>query len=144
MPPTKLTAAKLTAAQVRKRMKLSPFIQRLGIRLKRVHADGVTLECPVGAELYNIIGSVHGGVTASMADTAAGFAISRELGGRQAITTVEFKINYFRPITSGTLSARARVLRTGKTVCVAAVDLTDSGRRAVATALVTYLQIRNS
>jgi uncharacterized protein (TIGR00369 family) len=140
-PPKLAAGQKLTAGQIRERMKLSPFIQLLRIRLTRLQADGVTLECPTGPDLYNVIGTLHGGVTATMADTAAGFAIARELGGIKAITTVDLKINYFRPVTGGKLFARARVIRTGRTLCVAAVDLSDDQKRAIATALVTYIQI---
>ena len=63
-------------------------------------------------------------VTATMAGTAAGFAHAREPGGTHAITTVDSKINYFRPVVSGTSCARARVLRIGKVVCVVAIDRT--------------------
>ncbi len=132
---------KLTADQIRERMKLSPFIQLLKIRLTRLHDDGVTLECPTGPDLYNVIGTLHGGVTATLADTAAGFAIARELGGARPITTVDLKINYFRPVTGGKLFARARVIRSGRTLCVSAVDLFDEQRRSIGTALVTYIQI---
>jgi uncharacterized protein (TIGR00369 family) len=144
MTSSKTASGKLTAAKIRERMKQSPFIQSLEIRLNRLHADGLTLECPVGERLFNVIGSVHGGAIATMADTAAGFAIARALGGSRPITTVEFKISYFRPVTEGKLLARARVLRTGKTICVAAVDLMNGEMRAVGTALVTYIQITAS
>lgn len=49
------------------------------------------------------------------------------------------KINYFLPATDGRIFARARLLRIGSTLCVGSVDLTDTRRNNLGTALVTYM-----
>lgn len=135
--------SKLTARQTRTLLTTSSFVQMLGGRLARVHRDGVTLACPVHEGVRNVYGTLHGGVPATMADTAAGIALQRHLGGHQAMTTVEFKINYFLPLVEGTLFARARLIRVGSSICVATVDLTDSAGRAIGIALVTYMLLGN-
>ncbi|MEQ1945553.1 MAG: PaaI family thioesterase [Bryobacteraceae bacterium] len=139
----KPSVRKLTAPQTRTLLATSSFVQMLDGRLARVHKDGVTLACPVHAGVHNVFGSLHGGVPASMADTAAGIALQRHFGGNQPMTTVEFKINYFLPVIEGTLFARARIVRVGSSICVASVDLTDSARRMVGMALVTYMLLGN-
>jgi uncharacterized protein (TIGR00369 family) len=116
-----------------------PFNTLLGIKVSRFHADGVTLRCHIRQELLNGHGSVHGGVTASLADVAVAVAIHRHTTGTRPITTVELKVNYLAPIREGTLFARARLLRVGSTLCVGRVDLTDAQANAVATAIVTYI-----
>lgn len=116
-----------------------PFNTLLGIKVSRFHADGVTLRCHIRPELLNGHGSVHGGVTASLADVAVAVAIHRQTAGTRPITTVELKVNYLAPIREGTLFARARLLRVGSTLCVGRVDLTDAQANAVATAIVTYI-----
>jgi uncharacterized protein (TIGR00369 family) len=129
----------LTSRAIRERITLSPYLQLLGARLARTHADGITLECPVRDDLRNVIGGLHGGVAASLADAAVGFALQRHFGGVASIATVELKINYFAPVIQGSLFARARLLRVGSRICVGAVDLTDSKRKPVGAALVTYM-----
>lgn|SRR5215472_16973313 len=115
-----------------------PFNQSLGIRVVRKHRDGVTIECSVRDDLRNSAGVLHGGVTATLADAAVGIAITSHFrGGRQA-TTVELKINYFLPIKTGKVKARARLLRIGSTLAVGRVDLFDHQRRLAGAALVTY------
>ena len=117
-----------------------PFNRLVGVRLKRLHRDGVTVECVVRAELLNASGVLHGGVTAMLADVAVGVALARHLGKARAATTVELKINYLRPVhAGGTLRARSRLLKVGKALCVARVDLSDAGLHAVGSALVTYM-----
>ena len=114
------------------------FNKLLGFRVAAVHKDGVTIECTVRPDMMNGAGVLHGGVTATMVDAAAGFATNRQLGGRP-ITTVELKINYFRPVTQGRIRARAHLMRVGSTLVVSRVDLTDSQKKLIGTALVTYM-----
>lgn len=116
-----------------------PFNNLLGMRLSRVHRDGITIECKVTTRLRNRAGILHGGVHAAIADAAVGAAIQRHFGDYRPITTVEIKVNYFRPVATGRVFARSRLLRVGSTLCVGSVDLTDAQRRAVGTALVTYM-----
>lgn len=131
---------KSTLAEMRAVLKNIAFDDLLGIELVRVHADGVTLRCKVRRDLLNKAGALHGGVTATLADAAVGIAIHRHFHGKRPISTVEMKINYFRPVfEGGVVFARARLLRIGSTLCVGQVDLTGEDRQAVGTALVTYI-----
>lgn len=116
-----------------------PFNVLVGMRLHRVHRDGITIVCTLRRALQNSAGAVHGGLTASMADAAVGIAIYRHFGGKRATTTVELKINYFRPVTKGHIFARSHLLRIGSTLCTGSVDLTDEHARLIGTALVTYI-----
>ena len=125
-------------------MAQSPFLQLLGVRLARLHKDGLTVECNFNDDLRNVFGGIHGGVHAALADAAVGFAIHQQSGRFRRVTTVDLKINYFRPVTEGKLLARARMLRMGAHLCTGAVDLTDTECRSVATALVTYMILPES
>jgi uncharacterized protein (TIGR00369 family) len=116
-----------------------PFNALLGMRLHRVHRDGITVACTLRDDLRNSAGVAHGGVAAAMVDAAVGGAIQRHFGGGRLITTVELKINYFLPVTEGRIFARSHLLRVGSTLCVGSVDLTDEQGRAIGTAIVTYM-----
>ncbi len=138
LPPTE-KGPKLSVKQLRDRLPKMPFNALIGIRVLRVHPDGVTIEVPVREELLNAASNVHGGVSATMADSAAGIAINRHFGGKRRLTTVELKINYFRPMASGKVRARAYVIRAGTRIAVARVDIFDNEDNLAATALVTYM-----
>lgn len=107
--------------------------------MEKVHADGITVACALRNDLRNSSGAAHGGVAAALADAAVGIAIQRHFCGKRRITTVEMKINYFLPVTSGRIFARSRLLRIGSTLCVGSVEITDSRARLVGTAIVTYM-----
>ena len=129
----------LTLKEVRNLVDKMPFNQLLGIRVKRLHKDGVTIQCILREELRNSAGVLHGGVTATMADAAVGIALARHFRGSRLATTVELKISYLRPISHGTTTARAHLLKIGGRLCVGRVDLFDDARKLAASALVTYL-----
>ena len=112
------------------------FNHYLGLRVVRRHRDGVTIECALRKELLNFSGVLHGGVTATLADVAVGQALTKQ--GRKS-TTVEIKINYLRPVTGRKVTARSYLLRTGKTLCTARVDVFDDRKNLAAVALVTYM-----
>ncbi|MGA9883724.1 MAG: PaaI family thioesterase [Candidatus Acidiferrales bacterium] len=134
-----MKAKKLTAPQVREVLRKIQFAKLLDVRLTALHRDGLTLECAARKELLNSAGVLHGGVSATLADAASGVALHYLLGGHRPITTVEMKINYFRPVSNGRIFARAHMLRTGATLCVARVDIIDEMRKLVGAALVTYM-----
>lgn len=119
-----------------------PFNALVGLRLVRLHKDGVTIECSMRPELQNGAGVMHGGVTATLADVAVGMALARHLGRPRSSTTVEMKINYLRPVAEGKVLARARLLRVGTNVCVGRVDVKDGAGKVVAAALVSYMLLR--
>ena len=120
-------------------LKWHGFNRLLGFELVRIHKDGLTIRCRLRPELMNSAGALHGGVAASLADAAVGSALYHRLEGKRRFTTIEMKVNYFRPVTEGRLLARARLLRVGSNICVGQVDLTDDHRRAVGVAIVTYM-----
>jgi uncharacterized protein (TIGR00369 family) len=131
----------LSLAETRALIPHMPFNRHLGIRVARVHRDGITIECPIRPEMMNGAGVLHGGVTATMADVAVGLALSRHFGHPRRITTVELKVNFLRPVASGKIAARSRLLRVGSRVSVGRVDLYDSSNRLAAAALVTYIVV---
>jgi uncharacterized protein (TIGR00369 family) len=116
-----------------------PFNALLGVRLTRLHRDGVTVACTLRDDLRNSTRAAHGGVAAALADVAVAIAILRRVKGKRRITTVELKVNYLAPVTEGRIFARSRLLRVGTTLAVGSVMLTDSKARLVGTATVTYL-----
>jgi uncharacterized protein (TIGR00369 family) len=130
---------KLSAQEIRDFLPRVPFARLLGIKLTRLHSDGVTIECALRHELTNSAGVAHGGVAATLADAAVGMALQRHFGGKRPISTVELKVNYFLPAVKGRIFARARLLRIGSTLCVGSVDLTDRQGKQLGAALVTYM-----
>ncbi|MBZ5608087.1 MAG: PaaI family thioesterase [Acidobacteriia bacterium] len=129
----------MTVRDLRKASEHLPFNSLLGVHIVRRHPDGVTIECAVRDDLKNVSGYLHGGVAASLADSAMGIGLASHFGGRRPVTTTELKINYLRAVKHGKLIARSHILRVGRHLCVGRVDVFDGDRHLVAVAVVTYI-----
>lgn len=116
-----------------------PFNALLRLRVARVYQDGLTMELDVTPEVKNMLGTLHGGATATLIDAATGVAIIGHFGGQRETTTVEMKVNFLRPATGGKVRARARFIRVGKTLVVCGCDVKDQHGHLIATSLVTYM-----
>ena len=78
----------------------------------------------------------HGGVIASLIDTAGDFAVGMMVG--RGLPTVNFRVDYLRPAIDTALTAVARVRRAGKSVGVADVDVFDDKGSLLAVGRGTY------
>src|SRR5947199_2744534 len=64
----------------------------------------------------NPMGTLHGGILCDVADAAMGMACASLLEAGESFTTLELKINFFRPVLDASLEARARVVHSGKSM----------------------------
>lgn len=100
--------------------------------------DGVARgHIDVIADLMNPHGVVHGGVQYAMADTLMGSALYTKLAQGETCATIELKINYFRPVTSGRIDCETVVVHKGRSTAVMESTLTNGGK-VVAKAMGTF------
>jgi uncharacterized protein (TIGR00369 family) len=85
---------------------------------------------------YNPLGTVHGGVIATLLDTVAGCAVQLTLAEGQGYTSLDLDTKFVRPVTvaSGTVRAVGRVVHRGSRVAHAEATLTDERGKVLATA----------
>ena len=90
---------------------------------------------------YNPIGSVHGGIAATLLDSALGCAIFSTLHKGDTCTTLELKLNFVRPMTkdTGPVRAEGRILHRGRTVATSEGDLKDRAGKLYAHATTTCM-----
>src|SRR5262245_61289135 len=98
-----------------------PMARLMDIRLVEV-SRGRAVFVSLPAEFhYNPLGTVHGGYAATLLDSAMGCAAHTMLDAGDAYTTVEFKVNFLRPLTVSTGEVRAvgTVVYSGRTTALA-------------------------
>jgi acyl-CoA thioesterase len=121
-----------------RRLRDSNAGQLFGIELEDAGEGRAVLSLRVDAKHKQVHGVVHGGIIASLADTAGGFASYMTVSAGTRIATVEMKINFLEAVKGGTLTAAAQVLRRGKTFTVVDCDVRDAKQLLVAKALMTF------
>ena len=120
----------------------NPYSQRLGIFVEEIGPGYARVTKTVEPEDVNPLGVPHGGVYFSMADTACGSAMASH--GHMAVT-VNASYNYFRSAVPGdTLTAVATEVKTGRTLCVYDVRITDQNETLLGTGTFTFYQLEQT
>ena len=116
------------------RLPAPPIAATLGMDLEEVDHGHAVFSLEPGEEHYNPIGSVHGGIYATMLDSAAGCAVQSTLPQGVAYTSLDLTVKFLRPITADTGKVRAvgSVLNSGRRTALAEAQLLDSADRLLA------------
>ena len=123
---------------LRGRVASTAFYRALGISIARAGRGEVELACaPTDAHL-NLQGFVHGGLIATLVDTAMGLAVRSALEAGRRHVTIEIGVQYLRPVRPGPLAAIGRTARVGSSVAFATAEVRGEDNRVLATATGTY------
>lgn len=122
------------------------LLRSMGAALTRVAPGSVEIQLRFHEGITQQHGFAHAGAIAAIADSACGYAALTQMPADAAVLTVEFKVNLLAPAAGRLFVARARVLRSGRTLSVAAADvlaLADDGDpgKLVATMLGTLIRV---
>lgn len=90
------------------------FMAHLGARLASVERGAFAITLPVRPGVTQQNSLVHAGASASVLDTACGFAASTTVPPDRTILPAEFPVNLFRPAIETTTEARAEDVREGR------------------------------
>ncbi len=110
----------------------APVAGLVGFRPVSFGDGSAVFEMEAGRPHHNPMGTVHGGIVFTLADSAMGFAFASTLGPGESFTTLEAKINFLRPVFEGKLLAAARVVHRGKRVGVVECDVRNGEGKLVA------------
>ncbi len=123
-----------------------PIAATLGFTLVSVEPGRAVFEITPAEYHYNPIGSVHGGVYATLCDSACGCAVHSMLPAGAYYTSLDLAVRFVRPVTSGTgrLLCEGTVEHFGSRTALASARLTDSGGKLYAQATSSCLIFRPS
>ena len=121
-----------------------PIARLLGFVLKSIEPGHAAFEMEADERHHNPMGTLHGGIYCDLADAAMGYAYAATLGEGETFTTVELKINFFRPARKGKLTAEASVVRAGATLGYVECDVKGGDGKLVARAASTCMKLRKT
>jgi uncharacterized protein (TIGR00369 family) len=107
-----------------------PIAVLLGFDLVEVEPGRVVFAALPGPEHYNPIGMVHGGLAATLIDSATGCAVHTTLPAGTAYTTTDVQVRFVRPITrdTGRIECVGEVVHRGRTLATADARVTAGDR----------------
>lgn len=112
-----------TAAFVRASFAAQGALAALGAVLTGLKPGWCELALPRSPQALQQHGYFHGGVIGALADSAGGYAGNSLVMPARECLTAEYKINLLSPARGSRLLARGHVIREGRTLIIAGVDV---------------------
>jgi len=121
------------------RLEESPYQRLLGIQLVRAEEGLVEIRLPFREDFLRLDGSdwFHGGIVSALADIAGAYAVVT-VQGEGSGATIDLRIDWLKPARKGDLLVTGRVVKTGRTICVADIEVRDAASALVAVARGTF------
>ena len=136
--PTEALVAPDLKERMKDHLRTHPLSALLHPSIEALSLDYCELKMPFRPEISNGHGSVHGGLLATLADSAMAFALSTNFDGQMGFATADLTIHYFKRARTD-ITARARVVKKGKRINVGVIDLFDTEGDLVATVLTSFM-----
>ncbi len=120
-----------------------PILKTLGFHSLECDVGFVRIVVPRNDRHNGLHPTFHGGIMTTVADCTAWLAITTKLGADAHLTTSDIHVRFLAPCFSD-VTAEARVIKFGRTLCPVEVQLFDSSGTQVATAQVTYFRLKTA
>jgi uncharacterized protein (TIGR00369 family) len=124
-------------ADLRDRVARSLFHSWVGMELVAVSPGRVEIALDAAERHLNLQGLLHGGIIATLADTATGLAVRSMVPQGRRHVTVQLDVHYLTPGRLGRVTAVGTTVRVGTSIGYAEADVTDDRGRLLARATAT-------
>ena len=118
-----------------------PVAMLVGLEIDEVESGRVVMSIVPDEVHYNPLGTVHGGIIATLLDTVMGCAVHSTLPAGRGYTTLSISVNYIRAVTiaTGRVTATGTIEHAGRSTAIARGTLHDAAGKLMATAETTCL-----
>jgi len=120
-----------------------PIVKTLDLEILALSDGYCEARAPRKLIYDGVFESFHGGLLMTIADSCACFAILTRTGAHTRLTTTDMNIRFLAACLSGA-TAKAKVIKIGRTLCPVVIDLFDDAGKQVAVAQVTYMLLDNN
>ena len=110
----------------------SPFPRHLPMKLVSIDLDRAVVACETETCHLQPFGIVHGGVLATLIDTATFWSVFMRLPQDAGLVNIDLKLNYLKPVSNGTISATGACIRSGRTISYAEARVEDAAGELIA------------
>lgn len=140
----RLSGLEYLRAIIRGELPGAPISALMGFGPVEVEEGRAVFAVEPGEHHYNPIGTVHGGLAATVLDSALACAVHSTLPAGSGYTTLELHVNLVRPIThdTGRLTCTGEVVHVGGRVATAQAKLTDASGKLYAHGTTTCMLFR--
>jgi len=119
-------------AAVQQSVRTAPYPELIGMVIGALEFDSCRIDLDLGERHLQPFGIVHGGVIATLIDTATFWAGFMRLPEDAGLVNIDLKLNYLKAVASGHLRAEGRCLRAGRQISYAEASVFDAAGELVA------------
>jgi uncharacterized protein (TIGR00369 family) len=109
-----------------------PFFKLLSMTVSEIGTGFSVVEIVMETKHLNPFGGIHGGVYASIIDTAAFWSVYCDIDERVGLITVDLKTDLLSPVKEGKIIAKGNRIKTGRTICLAEATVFDRNQKMLA------------
>ena len=120
----------------------APIAKLIGLKMTSIKEGEAVFELEVKPEFLNSLGVMQGGVISILADAAMGISFGSVLDEGLTFSTLEFKINFFRPVTKGNLQGIGRVTNKGRKTGYTECEIFNDEGKLVAKSVCTCIVLQ--
>jgi uncharacterized protein (TIGR00369 family) len=117
---------------VQESVRTAPYPGLIGMQLASLELDRCRIELELGERHLQPFGIVHGGVLATLIDTATFWAGFLRLPQDAGLVNVDLKLNYVKAVSKGKLRAEGECLRAGRQISYTVASVFDEAGELVA------------
>ncbi len=121
-----------------------PISELIGMQLVEASEGRAVFTCEPAEYHYSPLGMVHGGIAATLLNSAMGLAVVSMLPASASFTTLELKVNYVRPVSekTGMLYCEGKIIHMGGRIATAEGRVSDAAGKLYAHGTTTCMVIR--
>ena len=126
---------------IRDSVRRAPYPELIGMTIEALAFDSCRIELELGERHLQPFGIVHGGVLATLLDTATFWAVYLRLPQGTGLVNVDLKLNYLKAASRGRLRAEGSCLRAGRQISVAEASVFDASGERIAQGTSTLMAL---
>ncbi len=126
------------------RVNAFPFVRLMGMKLLSSAGGRSVMRCTIRPVLRNTSGTLHGGVLGALVDMSVATALRSVMPLSSWMTTVEYKVNFLKPIAEGTVTAHGTILRLGTRIAAGSTEIRNGEGEVVAFGSATFFLLKKT
>lgn len=119
----------------------SPYPRHLRMELVSISVDQAVVELKTEQCHLQPFGIVHGGVLATLIDTATFWSVFLKLPEDAGLVNIDLKLNYLKSVSSGAMTAQGRCIRAGRSINYAEASVKDKEGNLIAHGTSTLMML---
>ena len=126
-----------------KKVNQSPYYRLTSMQIIELAWGECRMQLPVQEKHHQPYGMAHGGVFASLVDSAAYWAVFTQIDDGYKMISIDLKLNYLAPATKGDLLIFGQSIKAGRTLCMGEASITDQNKKIICHGTSTMMVIKD-